>query len=150
MDAKAGKRHSIVGGAGWAILLGVAGLLVMHGAIWFFVGPNIALDNIAERVDLSTATFRQGNSSAFDIIRITARNAAILEVTLGALAMLFGLQSIRRGDPRARPLMWAMAAAIIAMAANFILVGAISAGSSYLLVALAAIGGLMLTRSGTE
>lgn len=144
MNGNAEMQRPIVGKAGWVIMFTVAALLVLHGVMWVFMGPEIALTNIAERVELSTDAFRQGTPSAFRIIALTQRNYGLLEVGFGVLVLAVGWQGFRHRLKWARAAMTVVPATIGALAANFILVGGVQTGASYLLVTLIALAGAML------
>lgn len=144
MNGNAGRQRPIVRQIGWVIVFAVAGLLVLHGVIWAFMGPEIALTNIAERVEVSADAFRQGSPSAFRIIALTQRNYGLLEVGFGALVLAVGWRGYRHGLKWAGAAMTVVPVTIGAMAANFILVGGIQTGASYLLVALIGLAGVLL------
>ena len=139
------REQSRIARVGWGILLAMSALLILHGATWFFAGPETALVNIAERTSLAPQEFQQGNPSAFDIITLINRNYSVFEVALGLMALLVGWQGYRYRSRWAWAAMWVLVAAFALLAANFIVPGGASTpGLSYLGVAVVALVGQLL------
>ena len=111
--------------------------------------PNLALENISERTSLSPSDFQEGNPSAFDVITIITRQYAIGYMALGLMAFLVVLNGYRSGSRWAWITMWVVVAALIAIAANYMLIGGIAgAGIIYLGLAIVALVGQLLILGG--
>ncbi|MDX1616782.1 MAG: hypothetical protein R3300_20915, partial [Candidatus Promineifilaceae bacterium] len=108
---------------GWIILLAVSALLVLHGVSWFFVGPDRALTNIAERTSLASDGFQQGSPSAFDVITLLSRNSSVYEVAFGLFALSVAWRGYRHGSRWVWKLTWVLVFAFIALAVVFVLAG---------------------------
>lgn len=104
---------SLISRLGWMVVLGVSALLALYGVFWFFVGPQMGLENIAERTSLAQDEFRAGSPSAFDVITIVTRQGAAFGAALGALAFAVGWQGYRQ---EARWAWWASWATPLAIA----------------------------------
>jgi hypothetical protein len=143
------RRVTASGRIGWIIVLGVSILLTLYGGIWYLVGPDTALENIAERTALGADAFRQGSPSAFDVISIVARQGAAFMAGLGLATLLLAWHGLRAGSPIAWRAAWAMPAAVAAFGGGFTVVpGAIAQGAVYLGAAALAAVGLVLARRG--
>lgn len=134
---------------GWGILLGMSALLIFAGSGWLFSLPQMALENIAEYVNLEPGVFMQGEPSAFDVIAVIARGYGAGYIALGLIALLIALEGYRRGTRWAWRVMWVLAATFAALAGIFML-----AGESYALnlgilsFAVITLVGLLLARKG--
>lgn len=141
--------HTTASKVGWGILLALSALMVLHGVFWFFDGPETALENIAERTSLAPSGFELGSPSAYDVITLVNRNYAILEAGLGSLAILTALRGIRGGSPWVWWAMGVFVAALAGLTLNFVAAGGLGGASvSFLIVAVVALLGLLLTRPG--
>ncbi len=134
---------------GWGILLALSALLVLHGATWFFQGPEVALANIAERTSLTAEAFRLGDVSAFAVITLITRNSSVYEVALGLMAFFVAWHGFGHGQRWAWNLTWVLVAALSALALAFVLAGGIGGASAgYLVVAALALAGQLLAGRG--
>jgi hypothetical protein len=148
MNTEHRGQVSKVGKAGWGMLIAVSLLLLLHGVFWGLDGPSIALENIAGRTSLPASEFMRGSPSAYDVIALTARNFAIVEVALGLMALILSLAGFRKGSNLALTAASALVVALIAMAINFVAVGGLAGGSiGYVGIAILALLGLLLARA---
>ncbi len=136
--------------AGWVILLGLSGLLILAGIFWYMELPAMALDNIAERTSLEPDGFMIGEPSAFDVITLVTRNSSAYAVALGFFALIVAWHGYRYGSRREWTAMWVLAATFTAVAINFTLAaGEIYApGLGLFVFAAIALVGLLLARQG--
>ncbi len=149
MIAGQARQISRLAKIGWGVLIAASALLLLHGIFWLFGGPEIALENIAERTSLAPSEFRQGNPSAFDVISLINRNYAILELGFGLYAALLAWRGFRRGSRWAWKAAGVLVAGLVAIAVNFTLIGGLGGGSvGYLSVAGIALVGLLLAGRG--
>lgn len=143
------RNQSRLAKVGWGVLLPMSALLVLHGATWFFQGPEIALANIAEPTSLAPQAFRQGSPSAFGIITLITRNSSVFEVALGLFALLVAWRGYRERSRWAWTASWVLVLAFAALAIDFVLAGGLSGGSvGYLIVAAVAVIGQLLAGTG--
>lgn len=148
MNADTVKGSPRVAQVGWGILIAISVLLVLYGIFWALEGPQLALENIAERTTLTNSGFQRGNPSASDVITLTSRNFAIVEAALGLMALLMAWTGFRHGSAMAWKATAVLVAGLGAMAANFIAVGGLGGGSiGYIGIALLALVGLVLARA---
>ena len=152
METTIGQVQAISRGGrlGWAFLVGVSALLVLHGTLWFFQGPDSALASIAERTSIGPAGFQEGSPSASDIITMNARNLSIAEAALGLVALLAAWHGLRHSSRWAWNATWVLVLAFAAVALNLFLLGGIgiAIGSVFLgITALVAIAQLLARKS---
>jgi len=144
------RQLRTTGRIGWLIVLGVGGLLFAYGALWYVIGPGLALENVAERTPLAADAFRDGSPSALDVISIVTRQGAAFMAGLGLASFLLAWHAIRGGSRAAWRVAWSLPLAIAAFGVSFALVpGAAPQGAAYLGVAALAAVGLALARPGT-
>lgn len=149
MIANQARQVSRLAKVGWGILIAASALLLLHGIFWLFGGPELALENIAERTSLATSEFRVGSPSAFDVISLLNRNYAILELGLGAFAALVAWGGYRLGSRWAWRASGLLVASLAAMTTNFVLVGGLGGGSiGYVVMTAVALVGWLLARDG--
>lgn len=148
MIASEARKQSRIANVGWWFLLAASALLLLHGVFWLTEGPDLALENIAERTSLATSEFREGSPSAFEVISLLNRNYALLELGLGAFAALVAWRGFRHGSRWAWKAAGVLVATYVAMAGNFVLLGGLGGGSvGYLAIAaLATVGWLLASR----
>lgn len=141
-------KQSGVAKLGWGILLVISALHIFYIS-WFFSGPNIMLANIAERTSLDQSEFQQGSPSAFDVITLVARQFAIVNAALGLLALLVSWKGFRHGSRWAWRAMWVLVAALMAVAATFIMAGGVTPTALvFLSLGAVALVGQLLARRG--
>lgn len=134
---------------GWGILLLMSALLILHGASWFFIGPEISLANLAERASLDEEGFRQGSPSSFDVITLITRNYSAFEVAFGVFALVVVWKGFRTGSRWAWMASWVLVFGFAVLAANFVLAGGLGGGSpAYLAAAVLALAGQLLAGRG--
>ncbi len=138
------RPATLAGRIGWLIVLGVSALLVAYGAIWFFVGPETALENIAERTRLEAAAFREGTPSAFAVIGIVARQGAVFMAGLGLAMLVLAWSGLRSGSAFVWRAAWILPLAMTGYAAGILLAApvAVAQASSYFGVAVVCAIGL--------
>ncbi len=147
MSANQTRPVPMTARAGWGFLIGVSLLLLLHGVFWGMRGPEVALENIAERTSLTNSGFQVGSPSASDVIALTARNFAIVEAALGLMGLIVAWSGFRSRSKLAWTAMAGLVAGLAAMAANFVLVGGLAGGSlGYIAFALLALVGWLLAR----
>lgn len=106
---------------GWGILLSVNTLLIIDGATWFFIGPNI----------------------------IHARLVAVWYISFGLLALLVALEGYRNGSRWAWYASWVPVGALAALGAVELIMDAESFFGLILLGASGiTVAGLLLARKG--
>lgn len=143
------SQVSRVAKVGWGMFIAASALLLFHGVFWAREGPQLTLENIAERTSLAQSGFQIGSPSAFDVIAVLGRNYAIMEIALALMALLMAWSGVRHGSTWAWAASGVLVAGLAAMAANFVLVGGLSGGSiGYLLMTGVALVGWLLARGG--
>lgn len=123
MTATEARTTSRLARWGWGFLVAVSALLVLHGTMWFFEGPETSLASIAERTPLAPDEFRRGSPSASGVITLITRNFAIAEAAFGVLALLAAWTGYRHGAPWAWKATWVLVAAFTAVAISLLLIG---------------------------
>lgn len=133
---------------GWLIVLMGSLLLIVYGAVWYFEGPETALENVAERVALAPDEFRRERpgvtGTALDVITIVARTQALYGAGLGLLAVLVAWQGYRGGSRWAWAASWVPVAAVGGAGISFALAGGAPVGVVYLGLAGLVAAGLLL------
>jgi hypothetical protein len=137
-------QATLFGRVGWLIVLVVSALLVVYGVTWFFVGPETALENIAERTTLGPGAFREGNPSALDVIGIVTRQGAVFMAGLGLATLASSWHGFRTGSTAAWRAAWILPLTITAYCAGILLSapGAVVQALAYFIVAVVAAIGL--------
>lgn len=148
MASQSRPESSILAKGGWAVLLAISALMLLHAIFWIFEGPAIALESIARRTSLTPEDFNQGSPSAFDVIALTERNFAIVEAALAAVVLLIARGGFRPRSSSAWGPITSFVAALGAMAINFALAGGLQVAVSYFIGAGVALVGLVLIRTG--
>lgn len=149
MIAAEARNESRLAKVGWGVLLAMSALLVLHGATWFFQGPEIALANIAESTGVAPEAFRQGNPSALEIITLITRNYSVFELAVGLFALLVAWRGYRERSRWPWMASWVLVLALAGLAIVFILAGGLGGGSvAYLVVAAVAFIGQLLAGTG--
>lgn len=137
--------------AGWLVFLAVSALLFAYGVMRYFTGPEMALENIAERTTLTPEAFRAGSPSAFDVITIIARQGAAFTAGLGLASLILGWQGFRTGSRQAWWAAWSLPAAVAGSAAGYVVpAGVAPQVLMFLGVALVAAIGLLVASRGTQ
>lgn len=103
--------ESRVAGWGWGILLAVATLLFLNGAVWLFVGPDMSVEEMAADTGVATAEFEQTNPAAYQSVGRNARQVAVWFIAFGLLAFMVALAGFRLRSGWAWRASWVLAAA---------------------------------------
>ncbi len=107
----------------WGFLIAMGALLLLHGTLWFFQGPETALENISERAGVGPDAFQQGSPSAFDVITLVTRNTAIAEAAFGLVILFAAWNGYHHGARWAWQVTWVLVAALLALALSLLLIG---------------------------
>lgn len=106
----AGGESKIVGW-GWGILLAVAILLFVNGAVWLFVGPDMSVEEMAADMGVATADFEQTHPAAAQSVGRNARQVAVWFMAFGLLAFIVAQTGFRLRTRWAWNATWVLAAA---------------------------------------
>lgn len=147
VDTKA-TVHSRTAKWGWGILLGVSALLVLNGAGWFFVGPDMSVESMAENLGVSAAEFAVVYPDAANSVAVNAHQVAIWFMAFGSMALLVSLAGLHLGVRWAWHTAWVLVAAVAAVGARELAAGEVAFGSAMLMVASIALVAQLLARRG--
>lgn len=122
---------------GWALLMGVSGLLLLNGIGWFFLGPS--LSTFEQDTGIALEEFTNAYPTVAKSIAVNARQVAIWFMAFGLLSLFTAREGLVHGSKRAWNGTWLLVAAPAAVGLN-VLIG----GESIFGLGMLGVGGIAL------
>ena len=139
-------------GWGWGVLVVIAGLFLLNGVSWIFVGPEAAASDMAENIGLSITDFEETHPAAIEEITVNQYQTATYLMAIGAMGLVAALAGLRKRSRWGWKITWVLVAVPVAL-----VVGGLAAGfdlsgfvAMMFLLATIALTGQLLAGTGSE